>query len=341
MTAADPTFARRMLYASMCAYNITGDAHDPQPVAGADRVLRDPKGFSYSVLNAYQREVGFIAPPEDYTPAFHADGDHDIDAVLIGLTEDGYAVIALRGTLPPSLHGADLLQWVDDWANDAHITPVDWATEGVPFGRVETGFSEATLLLWPWIKAQLGAVIAQAPNGVVITGHSKGGAMCYPIASLVRAAWPELDGKIAVHAFAPACSVTPAFVRAYDAAGLTAHTTRYAAAHDIVPFLPDYREANIWSGMHFDGLFREAEWLAIGGYVGMETDGGYTAPGKLVFFDVDRAPVTGQDALDRALAAVIEELKDGKFDLIGAAHSITDSYAPCFPPLVPVPVATS
>ena len=111
MTPDQATFARRMLYASICAYNITGDRHDAQPIAGADRVVPSEDGYCYSVLNAYQAEVGFAGAPESYTPAFFADGAHDTNAALAGLTEDGYAVIALRGTLPPSLHGSDLLQW--------------------------------------------------------------------------------------------------------------------------------------------------------------------------------------------------------------------------------------
>lgn len=333
----DHALARRMLYASICAYNITGDAHDAQPVPGADRVETSEGGYAYSVVNAYQNAVGFAQPAERYTPAFYADGAHDTNAALVGLTDDGHALIALRGTLPPSLHGSDLMQWVDDWANDTHITPVDWMLGGAATGKAERGFAEAALLLWSWIREQLEGLRAQAPNGVLITGHSKGGAMCYLIASLVHAEWPALAGKIAVHAFAPAASVDPDFAQAYDAAGLAAHTTRYMVAHDIVPFLPDWREASIWKGVQFDGWMHEAEWLAIGTYVASETGHGYTAPGRLVFFDAERQHVATPDALERALAAVVAEVQAGAFDAIGAAHSVTDSYALCFPPHVPGP----
>jgi hypothetical protein len=334
-------FARRMLYASICAYNITGDSDDAQTVPGADRVETSEGGYSYSVVNAYQAEVGFAAPPDSYTPAFFADGKDDINAALAGLTEDGHAVIALRGTLPPSAHGGDLLQWVSDWANDARIAPVDWLLGDTLAGKAERGFANAAQRLWPWIRDQVAQMKDAAPQGVVVTGHSKGGAMTYLIAALVQAEWPDLRGKIVVHAFAPAASVDQDFLAAYDAAGLTARTTRYLASHDIVPFLPDLREANIWSGTNFDGIWREAEWIALASIVTATTDGGYSAPGRLVAFGPDRIPIPGKDAQETALAAVIEELKSGKFDLIGDAHGITDSYAECFPPVVSGPSKTA
>jgi hypothetical protein len=341
MSAPDLHLARRMLYACVCAYNVTGDKHGPVPVPGADRVVTTTDGYSYSVVNAYQAEVGFAEPPDSYTPAFYADGDHDIDAALVGVTHDGFAVVALRGTLPPSLHGDDLMQWVDDWANDARIKPVDWsAGGGAAHGKAESGFAKATHLLWQWIEGQVDAVLAEAPNGVLITGHSKGGAMCYLVAALVQARWPELGGKIAVHAFAPAVSVDVDFVAAYDAAGLAAQTTRYMVAHDVVPFLPKWTAADIWTGTFLSGFKSEATWLALGAYVAVETDGGYAAPGALVYFDAARSHVTAPDALDQALAQVVAALQSEDFKTIGGAHSVTDSYALCFPPVVVGPAVT-
>ena len=332
MTHADAAMARRMLYASICAYHISGDEDGPDPIPGAERVLVSDAGYCYSVLSAAQTQVGFASAPDVYAPAFHADGVHDINACFVGITEDGYALIGLRGTLPPSLDGDDLLQWVNDWANDFHIRPVPWTPGGTPMGKAERGFAEASLQLWPWIRTQLAAVLPRAPAGVLITGHSKGGAMSYLIASLVQTEWPELAGKISVHAFAPAASVNADFVVAYDAMGLSAQTCRYIVACDIVPFLPDWREANIWTGLHFEGLMYEAEWLIIGNFVGRETEGGYSAPGQLVFFDTAFQQITGPDTRETALACVIDVLKDGRFDLIGAAHDVIGSYGRCFPP---------
>lgn len=329
--------ARRMLYASVCAYNITGDRDGAQPVPGADRVEPSGEGYSYSVVEAYQSEVGFAGPPASYTPRFFADGTHDIDAALVGLTGDGYALVALRGTVPVSLEGGDVMQWVEDWRRDAHIGPIPWRLGGTPVGKAERGFAHGALKLWPWIARQLADLKAQAPAGVLVTGHSKGGAMSYLIAGLIAAEWPELAGRIEVHAFAPGACIDAELAEAYAEAGLAARTTRYMAAYDIVPFLPLWSDANIWSAAHFSGWWHEGEWLALGAYVVSQTGAGYTAPGALVYFDADCAPVMAPDALDQALAAVVTALQNGRLDLIGTAHSITSSYAKCFPPVPPGP----
>ena len=120
------TMARRMIYASTCAYEIYNDGTTPSKSPGTDRRVNSGKGYFYDVVELYQREVGFIEGPETYDPQFFSDGSDDINAALVGLTHDGYAVVAIRGTIPPSLKDDDLMQWIKDWANDADLSPVGW-----------------------------------------------------------------------------------------------------------------------------------------------------------------------------------------------------------------------
>jgi hypothetical protein len=103
----------------------------------------------------YQREIGFIEGPETYDPQFFSDGSDDINAALVGLTHDGYAVVAIRGTIPPSLKDNDLMQWIKDWANDADLSPVGWNPGGTNYGEAEAGFAKSTRELWNWIEGQL------------------------------------------------------------------------------------------------------------------------------------------------------------------------------------------
>ena len=203
-----PTLDGRLLCASGAAYAITGDmktlAPDPQDV--------------------YLNGAGFVQDPKVFTA-----GTDAIDGCLVGLMADGL-VLAFRGTMPLDFNSPPS---VADWVNDFHAEPITVA--GFP-GAVHAGFSAALTALWPDITAELQKQSAGAPAGLplLITGHSKGGAM----ASL--AAWALKATRR--HAAAEGRHLRGGQARrrrfrtAYLAAGID--HTRYEYNIDIVPHLP-------------------------------------------------------------------------------------------------------
>ncbi len=201
-----PTLDGRLLCASGAAYAITGDmkmlAPDPQDV--------------------YIAGAGFVDSP----PVFTA-GPQSIDGCLVGLTADGI-VLAFRGTMPLDFNDPPSVR---DWLNDFQADPI--AVTGFP-GCVHAGFSGALSVLAPSITAELQRLQASAPGQpILITGHSKGGAMA------ALAAW-SIQGAagtpVKVVTFAAAKPGDSAFRAAYEAAGID--HTRYEYNVDIVPHLP-------------------------------------------------------------------------------------------------------
>jgi hypothetical protein len=204
-----PTLGGRLLCASQCAYAVTDN--------GALRIdAGDP------LWGAYYAGAGFVQQPTGFVA-----GDSNTNACLVGVTADG-VVLAFRGTLAFDLHHAPTLL---DWLNNFNATPVPVA--GFP-GSVHPGFLGATASVLPGALAEVRRLragpLAAAP--VLVTGHSKGGAM----ASL--AAW-QLQGRpeapAGVVTFAAAKPGDRAFAAAYN--GKVAHV-RYEYGYDIVPLLP-------------------------------------------------------------------------------------------------------
>lgn len=323
--------ATRMINASICAYNIFEDGAIPPPgPAASRRVSSAAAGSFYQVVPTYQDAVGFAQPSSDYAPAFFASGKDDIDAALIGSTNDDNVVVAIRGTIPPSFKDNDLMAWVTDWINDAKIVPHSWDPAGTHYGHVEHGFGDATQALWPWIHETLEPLLSDMSGTVLVTGHSKGGAMTYLVASLIRETWPELEGRIEVHAFAPAVAIDRGFVKVYAAKGLADRTTRYQVQNDIVPFLPFWSDANVWSEISFSGWAHELEWTAAVEAFRLATGGGYTVAGDFRYFDSAHKFVPGAKVDTSALTAVGKALNAKQYSMIADAHSATDSYLPCF-----------
>lgn len=325
------TTARRLANASVCAYEIGDRNAAANSDVPADRTIASADGTSaYRVVAQYQDRVGFLDRAAEFTPAFVASGDHHTDGALIGATSDNGVVVALRGTLPPSLDGGNVSAWVTDWMHDARATPQDWRPLGADYGRVESGFGQAVLGLWPWIEKTLEPLVGGGPETVFVTGHSKGGAMTYLVASLIRERWPALENKVEVHAFAPAVAVDDAFVQAYSDRGLSARTMRYQVENDVVPFLPFWKEAAVWDAITFSGWMHEMEWLAVVEGLKMATGGGYSAPGAFTYFGADHNHVPGAEVATSALPAVASALMAGDYQGVSAAHSMTGSYLKCF-----------
>ena len=203
-----PTLDGRLLCASGAAYAITGDMKTLAP---------DPK-------DVYIDGAGFVQPPSVFVA-----GPDSIDGCLVGRIEDGL-VLAFRGTMPLDLAEPPSIV---DWAGDFDAQPVTVA--GFP-GCVHAGFSGAVTALWPRITDELERQATGAPADlpILVTGHSKGGAM----AALAAWALSQTAGlpRLKVVTFAAAKPADKDFHTAYTAAGID--HTRYEYNIDVVPHLP-------------------------------------------------------------------------------------------------------
>lgn len=126
-------------------------------------------------------------------------------------------ILAFRGTLPDG--PAAIL----DWFNDLHAELV---TDDRFPGRVHAGFLSSLTALWPEL---LGLAEQPAPDGkpLVITGHSKGGALAF------LAGWLLRDLNPLVLTFAAPRAGNHAFASRYALRAL-----RFENPADVVPHLP-------------------------------------------------------------------------------------------------------
>jgi hypothetical protein len=203
MTA--PTLDGRLLCACNCTYAIASDGIlEPDPA------------------NTYYDGAGFLQPPSTFVGGIEA-----IDACLVGTLADG-VVLAFRGTLPFDIHRYPTLL---DWLNDFNAAPIQAA--GLP-GFVHPGFLGAVNALWDRALAEATRQQAAAATGqpLLITGHSKGGAMA-PLAAWQYRSATNLPAKVV--GFAAAKSGDRGFRDAYNS---VFDHTRYEYSDDIVPHLP-------------------------------------------------------------------------------------------------------
>ncbi|MCR9088178.1 MAG: lipase family protein [Rhodobacteraceae bacterium] len=333
--------AARAMYASVCAYQIHAKGTTTTPKVPVQRRAESTDGsFFYDVAPDYQNPVGFVQDAAEFTPAFFATGPDLIHAALIGLTGDGYVVVALRGTIAPNMTGNDFRGWVADWANDADAEPVKWTPYGGDWGQIATGFGKGAILLWSWIEETLAGLIGRAPKGIIICGHGKGAAMTFLIASLVATRWPKRADDIQVHAFAAPVIGDAGFVAGYEAVGLAPNTYRYQVENDLVPFLPIWNGADVWQAITFSKMSDEVAWLIFVESIRFGClDGGYFSVGSFHYFTSAHRGVPGAKVGGSALPAVVAKIEAEDFETVVSAHSAVMSYLPCFAP-TPAPSQT-
>jgi hypothetical protein len=247
----------------------------------------------------YYNAVGFLAPPI----AFVA-GEDDIDACLVGTTDQG-VVLAFRGTIPPEIHDQQSLL---DWISDLTDEPI--AVSGIP-GKVHEGFWQGLSALWePMVKEIQQQMCANGQTlPLYITGHSKGGAL-----SSLAALRLKLQAGIiptAVYTYAAPHPGDVTFANQYQLE--IPNHVRYEYGNDIVPHLvPD--------SMFIDAI---AQIPGIGEFFkGVET-WNYSPVGTLQFIEwdkktiVDNSPILHIERLTRLAGAIAE----CEFEAIVAAHS--------------------
>lgn len=304
------SMAQRMLDAAICAYNVDKDI----------RFLPKAK---------FWHPIGI-----DASKPFHhfVSGFEGVNAGFVGVTHDNWLVVSLRGTLPSthgSIHG--LLAFLDDWWQDSKTEPVKFHLGQTMTGHVAKGFYVATLSLWHHIYTAIQNVDAKVGlsklQGVQITGHSKGAAMTYLCAALVRAAFPAI-GQYHIHAYASPLAGQPDFANWFKGQlGRHDTVTRYQRENDIVPFLPPSQSWNLISHLPNSWL-GNALWAAS---IAGDLYGGYDEIGEVVYLPnpaSTAAPLSGRSADTQAQAAIIAAISDDHLQNIGEAHSAVSSYWP-------------
>ncbi len=248
-------------------------------------------------------DVGFLAAPQ----TFVANG---INAALVGTTATE-VIVAFRGTLP--LETDNWNAFVDsllDWVNDGEA---DLVNAHYTVGQVHQGFDKSLDVLWDDVLAVVEAQHAASRLPVVVTGHSKGGALA-SLAAL-RLQFEAALSPAGVYTFGSARAGDTTFARDYDSKIL--HDWRFENADDIVPHLPptttllpflkqiDARLARLSShGYHHVGQLEFLNWA-----------GGVTE-GSTFALDVERL---------EHLAALIPA---GKVPKLAQDHSLEKQYIP-------------
>lgn len=175
---------------------------------------------------------GFDPSPIGWTTGDPEGDGSEVDHALVGRVGEAI-VVAYRGTLAPG--GKDVEAIVDDWVNNVQTNMVEWGG-----ARVHRGFLDSHRALWPHVQAAMSArLTAHMPRAIVVTGHSKGGAIA-PLAAVeirakqARGEWPAVPVQVVT--FAGPRVGDRAFADHY--AALRIPTLRYENRADIVPRLP-------------------------------------------------------------------------------------------------------
>lgn len=284
MATVAKTIQGRMFAASACAYEV------------------DLNG-NYVPAEPYHSAVGWTAPPTAVKG-----GLLNIDAALIGANPDGI-VIAFRGTLPPAVTIPSILDW---WQGIYEVPPMK---AGAIPGQVHSGFWAALNSVWPQIETAYAALATANPEAkLIITGHSKGGAMATLAAAHIRFNGAPLKQPSAVYTFGSARPGDSAFASAFPVKEIP--VTRYENYLDIIPLLPpDAAFIKLLSdvpniGQHFHAA---AKW----NYVPLGTlqyiEKNHNVVPKLLFLDVVR------------VGEIIVQLAMGQagFNSVVAAHETT------------------
>jgi hypothetical protein len=171
-------------------------------------------------------QLGFLSPPQEFIS-----GQDRIDACLLGRAADGI-VLAFRGTLPLVFdQGQDkFISSVHDWLQDGRADLVP-APNGMD-GNVHRGFFDALNNLQAQFMPQLEQLQKAKPERLLITGHSKGGAVAVIAAAALLGRFPVA----ALYTFAAPRPGSIEFVR--DVAEKIPNFWRLEFQDDIVPHLP-------------------------------------------------------------------------------------------------------
>ena len=156
-------------------------------------------------------------------------------------------VIAFRGTLAPfRLHDPDPRLTLGDWLNNGAARQEPFTDAGLPNVGVHRGFKGSLKAMWKRIPDAVTKLGVPGPETLIlVTGHSKGGAIANLAAMQARHDWPM--AKIEVVTFAGARAGDQRFQAAYNAA--VPNSVRYESWPDPVPELPPGPQGSMWLRM--------------------------------------------------------------------------------------------
>lgn len=190
------------------------------------------------------KQIGLLAPPRrvERNPGLHLDTGEIFhrDVAVVGQTAQEI-VVAFRGTQPPR-EGADpneKYSIFSDWINNINV--VGMAPDPIFPGIVHNGFAGAATALMEAADGVLARIkamraVAGAPQKIILTGHSKGGAVAVLAAWLLYHQSGIAPNQLEVITFGSARAGDADFVAHY--AATTIETRVYESNRDIVPLLP-------------------------------------------------------------------------------------------------------
>jgi hypothetical protein len=251
----------------------------------------------------FYTDVGFTSLPQTFVAGV-------INAALVGTTRSE-VILAFRGTLPIDTDNWDaFVESVHDWVHDGEADLVD-----APYttGQVHQGFKQSLELLWSDVLSAVKAQHTASKLPVIVTGHSKGGALA-ALAAL-RLQFEAGITPAAVYTFGSARAGNTQFWRDYQ--GKILRDWRFENQDDLVPHLPpttpvlaflaqiDSRLSGLSShGYHHVGLLEFLNWT------------GTVTEGSSFALDVER------------LGHLVQLLPPGHFQKLARDHSLEKQYIP-------------
>jgi len=246
-------------------------------------------------------DVGFTAPPRSFTADM-------INAALVGATATEI-IVAFRGTEPiNTADWDDFIDSVDDWVHDGEAVLVK-----VPYapGMVHQGFSGSLESLWSGAVAAIRQLTATGLP-VVVTGHSKGGALATLAAMRLKSEGVATPSGVYTYG-SPRVGDTP-FATAYDAA---ISQWRFENNNDLVPHLPP-----------------AAQWLDFLGQIDQRLSGltayAYLHVGTLEYLDANGVRTEGNSFTLQAkrMLNLADLLATGRIKQVATDHSLETQYIP-------------
>ena len=195
-----------------------------------------------------------------------------------------------------------------------------------PFGQVEGGFATAMLALWPLARQALAPIDLKSKKGIIVSGHSKGAAMSFLAASLLKSAHPTI--LVQDCCFAPPLTCDRTFRGKYNALGLRPFTVRLQNEYDLVPFLPYVLVLDALASAERRSRPDRRNRLVTADLRARQIENDYVAVGILRYITTTCAIEHGEKAEYDAFTAIVTALLELQFVEIAEAHSAQAATSP-------------
>lgn len=275
-------------------------------------------GVSYNIGTNITQEPYFSGSGYTTTPTAITSSITNEAACVIGATNDGIT-LAFQGTIFNS---------VLSWLTDAIVEPME--ANGFP-GKVHTGFYLSVMAIINQIEAELKTLLnGSTTTQVLITGHSKGGALASIAAWYLSQVSKTLHpSQISVVTFASPLAGNGDFAAGYKKLFNQGNYFNYL---DIVPFVPPGSvSAGAWSATFAAAAAIAAKLgledlaavlLKVSGLMVDAAEWDYTSASSIDYFIKSDGTVSTNSWLyEEFYLAVTEHLVTGQFEKVLNAHS--------------------